>query len=131
MHNSAQIVPIYAAIFAVMFVALSIRTIRARRRLKIGIGDGGSKEMLRAMRVHSNFAEYVPFALLMLTFVEMGGGAPWRIYLVGTILLIGRVSHAYGVSQEKEDFRFRVVGVISTFIALLSSATFLLIRAFS
>jgi uncharacterized membrane protein YecN with MAPEG domain len=38
--------------------------------MHIAIGDAGNPEMLRAMRVHSNFAEYVPLSLLLIYFVE-------------------------------------------------------------
>lgn len=46
------ILPIYAALLVLLFVVLSIRTLRLRRSLKIGVGDGGNPQMLRAMRVH-------------------------------------------------------------------------------
>jgi uncharacterized membrane protein YecN with MAPEG domain len=49
-----------------MIIALSVRTVRMRRHLKIAIGDAGNHAMLRAMRVHSNSAEYVPLTLLLI-----------------------------------------------------------------
>ncbi len=60
---------LYAALLAILFVVLSIRTIRLRRSLKIGVGDAGNYKMLRAIRVHSNFSEYVPLAVLLIFFV--------------------------------------------------------------
>ena len=56
----------YAALLALLFVALSWRTIGLRRRYCVAVGDGGQPELLRAMRVHANFAEYVPLALLLI-----------------------------------------------------------------
>ena len=38
-------------------------------------------------------------------------------------LLLGRLLHAYGVSRPREDFRFRVTGMVLTFTVLLSSAS--------
>lgn len=61
--------PLYAALLALIFVFLSVRTLRLRRTLQIGIGDGGNTEMLRAMRVHSNFSEYVPISLILIFLV--------------------------------------------------------------
>ena len=55
-----KIIPIYAALLALLFLALSVRTLRLRRRLNISVGDAGNTKMLRAMRAHANFAEYVP-----------------------------------------------------------------------
>ncbi|MDA0224903.1 MAG: MAPEG family protein [Proteobacteria bacterium] len=120
------IVPFYASLLALFFIALSIRTLLLRRRLKIAIGDAGDAAMLRAMRVHANFVEYVPLSLVMLAFMELGGAPPWRVHVLCAGLLIGRLSHAWGVSQVREDYRFRMAGVGLTLIALVSAATFVL-----
>ena len=73
-----KIIPLYAALLALLFIALSVRTLRLRRHLKIAVGDAGNTQMLRAMRAHANFAEYVPMCLLLLrwsscTVAEMPG----------------------------------------------------------
>ena len=79
----------YAGILALFFVALSVRTLRTRRRNQIAVGDGGNSEMLRAMRVHGNFAEYAPLALLLIALVESNGaGANW-VHALGTALVVG------------------------------------------
>ena len=70
-----NITPFYAAILALLFFALSVRTLRLRRKLQIVIGDAGNPHMLRAMRVHANFAEYAPFTLLLAFMLELQGGA--------------------------------------------------------
>ena len=126
MKSIPTILPIYAAIFALFFVFLSIRTIRARRSLQIGLGDAGNKDMQRAIRVHANFAEYVPLCLLMLYLVEQSGVYAWFMHALGTGLLVGRLSHAYGVSQQRESFAFRITGMTMTFTVLIASAAHLL-----
>lgn len=123
-----HIVPIYAALLALVFFYLSIRTIRVRHRLKIGVGAQDNSEMLRAMRVHANFAEYTPFALLLIYFVETSGGAPALVHSLGLGLLLGRVIHAYGVSQAKENFVYRQTGMVLTFSILLVCAAYLLLH---
>ncbi len=120
------ILPLYAALLAIMFIVLSIRTIRQRRKLRIGLGDAGNKDMQRAMRVHANFAEYVPLSLLMIYLVEQSGVYAWFTHTLCLGLLLGRLSHAYGVSQVKENFRFRVAGMSSTFAVLFACAVHLL-----
>lgn len=126
MMSSMHILPLYASILALMFVGLSVRTLRMRRRLKIAVGDAGNPTMLRAMRVHSNFAEYVPLSLLLIFLVEAGGANPLLVHFLGSTLLLGRVSHAYGVSQIRENFRFRVVGMALTFTSMISSSLYLI-----
>lgn len=117
-----MVVSIYASVLALMFVALSIRTISLRRKLQIGVGDGGNELMLRAMRVHSNFAEYVPLCLLLIYIVESSGANSLIVHLLGLFLIIGRFSHAYGVSKQKENYRFRVFGMSMTFTTLIVSS---------
>jgi uncharacterized membrane protein YecN with MAPEG domain len=121
------IVSIYASLLALLFVGLSVRTLRMRRRLRIAIGDAGDQTLLRAMRVHSNFAEYVPLGLILLMLMEAGGAHRWLVHTLGACLLVGRVSHAYGVSQATEDYRFRVFGMAMTFVTLVSASIVLLL----
>lgn len=117
---------LYAAVLALMFVALSIRTLRLRRRLGIAIGDAGDPAMLRAMRVHSNFAEDVPLGLLLIYFVEVAAAHTVLAHVFGLCLLIGRVSHAFGVSQVRENYAYRVFGMAMTLTSLGACALFLL-----
>jgi uncharacterized membrane protein YecN with MAPEG domain len=54
---------LYTARLGLLFVTLSIRTLRTRLALSIAIGDASNPKNLRAARVHANFAEHVPFSL--------------------------------------------------------------------
>jgi uncharacterized membrane protein YecN with MAPEG domain len=116
----------YAAILGLLFVVLSVRTILARRRLRIAIGDAGDGTMLRAMRVHSNFAEYVPISLLLVYFAELSGARPVLVHVLGCCLVAGRLLHAYGVSKTREVLIYRQAGMLLTFAVILLSAGFLL-----
>ena len=49
------ITPFYAAIAALIYMLLSVRTLLMRKKLQIAVGHGGAENMLRAMRVHGNF----------------------------------------------------------------------------
>jgi len=109
------VIQFYAAVLGLVFVALSVRTLRLRRSLQVAVGDGGNIVMLRAMRAHANFAEYVPLCIVLLYLVQVQGAPAWLLHLLGMGLLVGRLSHAYGVSREPENFRFRVFGMAMTF----------------
>ena len=85
------IVPVYAAVLALIYIVLSARVIQARRSAKVAIGTRGNVHLERKMRVHANFAEYVPFALLLVTFIEMQGRPPWLIHLLCLALVGARV----------------------------------------
>jgi uncharacterized membrane protein YecN with MAPEG domain len=122
------VTPVYAALLALIFVALSIRTIRLRRRYRVAIGDGDNEPLQRAARVHANFAEYVPLALLLVYFAETGGAPALLVHTLCVALVCGRMSHAWGVSQPRENFRFRVTGMALTFSVILSACLFLLLE---
>ncbi len=121
--------PLYAALLALLYIFLSVRTIRLRRKLQVALGAGEHPEMLRAMRVHANFAEYVPLALILVCMVEAQGTAAWLVHALGAALLIGRCLHAYGVSQVQETFAFRVSGMVLTFTVLGVSSALILFRS--
>jgi uncharacterized membrane protein YecN with MAPEG domain len=116
--------PIYAALLAVLFIVLSLRIIRLRQRLGVSVGEGSNRQLRRAVRVHANFAEYVPIALLLMYFLEVHTEARAAVHALGIALLIGRILHAVGVSREPEDLRWRVAGMVVTFgvIALCACA---------
>lgn len=120
------VTPLYAALLALVFVALSIRTIRLRRRYRVGVGDGNHAELQRAMRVHANFAEYVPLALLLIYFAETGGAPLPLIHILAITLSCSRLLHAYGVSQVRENYRYRTVGMALTFTVIISASLLLL-----
>ena len=118
--------PLYAAILAFLFVALSFRTILLRRARGVAIGSGRDEELERAARVHANFAEYVPLTLLLLYFLESQTDIGIGLHILGCTLIAGRLIHAYGVSQPREDFRFRVTGMVITLGTMISAAARLL-----
>lgn len=113
------ITPIYAAILGLIYFALSIRVIKFRRSNKVALGYAHKKDFRRAIRVHANFAEYVPMSLLLLWFLESLTYAALLIHILGVMLIIGRLIHAYGLSQVQEDTRFRVYGMLLTFAVLV------------
>jgi uncharacterized protein len=49
------------------------------------------------------------------------------IHFVCIALLVGRISHAYGVSQVQEKFIYRVIGMALTFMVIISTSVRLLI----
>jgi uncharacterized protein len=124
-----MITPIYAAILAIIFVLLSLRVIGQRRKSQTGLGTGNDEKLERLIRVHANFAEYVPFSILLIFFVEQAEYPGWLIHMLGAFLILGRLTHAYGVSQSPENIKFRVAGMVMTFVVLLTCATRLLYAA--
>jgi uncharacterized protein len=115
---------LYAALLGGMFAVLTVRTVRTRRKLQIGLGDAGDPQMQRTVRIHANFAEHVPFCLGLIYFVELQGAPAWLLHALGSLLLFARLSHAYGLS--KKSIHLRVIGVTATLTVLLTACTYLL-----
>ncbi|MCX8501913.1 MAG: MAPEG family protein [Alphaproteobacteria bacterium] len=120
------ITPIYAALLGLVYVFLTLRTIRQRRRFKISLGDSGIPQLQRAIRVHANFAEYVPFTLLLIYFAEENAAPKLLILVLGLLLFCGRLIHAWGVSRNPEIFQFRVLGMVATLTTVIIAALYIL-----
>lgn len=116
----------YLPVLALIYLALSLRTIRLRWKFRVSVGDGGHKLLQRAIRVHSNFSEYVPLIALLIYLVESSGASGRLVHGLCLALLFGRVLHATAVSQEKEPLIFRQSGMILTFASLIISSVYLL-----
>ena len=116
---------LYAGLLGLYFVWLATRVIKARRVHRVALGTD-HRLVQRAARAHGNFAEYVPFALLMLALCEINGLPDWALHVLGVVLLVGRVLHATGIAREPEDFKWRVLGTSLTFTVMGVAAAALL-----
>ena len=117
-----RVTPCYAAVLAPLYVFLSYRVIQVRGSAKVSLGGGGLPVLERRIRVHSNFAEYAPFALLLLAMAELRGTPAWALHALGALLVAGRCAHAWGMSQAPEVFSLRVSGMLATFAVLILGA---------
>jgi uncharacterized membrane protein YecN with MAPEG domain len=82
---------IYAAILAIIIVALGINVTMHRVKLQVSIGDGDNPQMRRMIRLHGNAAEYIPIAVLMMVIYELNGGWHLALHVIGIALVIGRL----------------------------------------
>jgi len=105
---------LYVGIFGLMLIVLSLRVSLVRRDARIALGDGEDVILRRRIRAHGNFVEFVPMALLLLALAEHTGLGALFIHIFGLILLVARIAHAYGISQAKEPFIFRMTGTVAT-----------------
>ena len=111
---------IIAAVLTAVFIRLSFNVIGLRRKNKVGLGSGGNEDLERASRAQGNFAEYVPFGLILLACLELNGAPWWLVAIPGVTLIIGRLIHAIGINTPPPDFSKRVVGMKFTFITLMA-----------
>lgn len=76
MVASIQTILAYAAVVGLIFIGLSILTIAERRKASVYLGAGDNDRLLRRIRAHANFAEYVPLALILIAGVAIAGAPP-------------------------------------------------------
>jgi hypothetical protein len=117
-----RITLLFVALHVLLMLLLAVRVVAYRRAQKIGIGDGADKYLLRRMRAHGNFVEYVPIALLLMGLLEIGGLSELWLWALGGTLLLARILHAWGLSHRSGTSFGRFWGTLLTWIVLLLMA---------
>lgn len=123
------VTPLYAALCGLLLIVLAVRVIRLRQRHSVGIGDGGHADLGKAIRVHANFVEYVPLALLLLFLLELTRQPVWALHLLGAMLFLGRILHAWGLSRTAKLSSGRAIGIGLTFTVIVITSLWLLLVA--
>ena len=114
------ITSIIAAVLTIILIKLSFDVIGLRRKNRVGLGSGGHEDLERAIRAQGNFAEYVPFGIILIACLELNGAPLWLVAIPGITLIIGRLIHAKGINQPPPDFSKRVLGMKFTFYTLIT-----------
>jgi len=131
--SAALVIPIaagYAAVLAMLMAVLMLAVIRLRRKLKVGLGDGGIKELQCAIRAHGNAIETIPMFLILLALLEANGGKPVFLHACGLIFVAARVFHAYALSGHGGTSLGRLSGTVVTISMFFTLAVANLIKLF-
>lgn len=117
---------LYIAIGGLLMVALTALVVLRRRKMRIGLGDGGDAVLQRFARAHGNAAETLPIGLLLLAAFDLAGGAPTITHSFGIALMVGRVLHAFGLMTSAGASPGRAIGMVLTMVVQLALAGMLL-----
>jgi uncharacterized membrane protein YecN with MAPEG domain len=121
------VTPFYAGLLGLFFLLLSAR-VSLRRQSGTSLGDGGDASLLRVIRGHGNFAEYVPFILVMMVMLEIDHTSTYVLHALGIALLVGRLLHGYALSFTSR-FKFgRITGTGLTWVVLAVSAVLCILK---
>lgn len=120
---------LYAALNAIINIALAYRITVLRGRHKVSLGMGDVPELTVAIRAHANNAEYLPLALVLLLITELCGGSSMWLHLLGGGLLLARIAHALGLPIKAPN-PLRWMGTALTFAGILANAGYLLYLKF-
>lgn len=117
---------LYVALGGLIMVVLTTMVALRRKKMRIGLGDGGDAVLLRRTRAHGNAAETLPISLLMLAAFDVAGGAPALVHAFGIALIAGRLLHAQGILSSAGSSVGRLTGMILTLLTQLGLAGMLL-----
>lgn len=115
---------LYAGPLAVLYIAISYYITVLRQRTKTNLGSGEDPLLIRMVRVHGNFAEYAPFALILVALVELGGGPAAVVHALGAGLVVSRLLHAYGLAQLEGKSFGRFWGTGLSFLVVLVAGVY-------
>jgi uncharacterized membrane protein YecN with MAPEG domain len=108
-----------AGLCGLLYFYLSWRVVQVRRSAGVALGDGGDAELLQRIRAHANFAEYVPFCLILIFVIEnsLEVSPPW-LWTAGLSLVGIRAMHAIGMAKGGGN-AWRVIGTAGTWTVLV------------
>jgi uncharacterized membrane protein YecN with MAPEG domain len=113
----------YAGALAIVFLVLTARVMQGRMgKAGPSLGDGGDLGMLRRIRGHANFAEYVPLILVMMGLLEADGSPAWVLHGLGGTLVVARVLHGYAFAFTLHWVVGRTAGIMLTLLTLCTAS---------
>jgi uncharacterized protein len=112
---------LYAGLLGLLSLVLSAAAGILRSRKSIDAGDGGDPDMLRAMRRHANFTEYVPLALILIGLLEFNGVRAQFIHGLGLALVAGRLLHAAFFTQGVKSVPRGIGAGLTALVIAISS----------
>lgn len=116
----------YITVLTIALVPLTFSVMRLRMVTETGIGDGGHVRLAKAIRVHANYAENIPFGLALLLLPALIDSPVWAVHALGLGLIIGRAAHVLGLSKSSGPSPARGSGIMLTQLSLLFGAAMVL-----
>jgi len=114
------VTPMYALPVALIYMVLWMRVTSMRSALAQSIGDGGDTDLLLRIRQHGNCAEWSCFLLILMILSEGIGAPSLYLHIGGTLLLLGRIAHPFGLKKDNAAHVLRYVGNGSNMLATLN-----------
>jgi uncharacterized protein len=116
----------YAGLLALIVIALGAAIGQMRARTGISILHGDNMELATRIRRHGNFTESVPFALILLGFLELNGASPGLLHGLGIALVLARIAHPIGLQHDNVRNPLRGIGAGGTILVTLIAAVMLI-----
>lgn len=119
------------SILSLHLVLLSLNVIKNRRKYLVLYGAKGHLILKAAIRAQSNFIEYVPITLLLLSGLIFYNIPNWLFIILCLLFIISRISHSIGLLKyeryEPPVLKPRFFGMLGTFTVILFSTGYITI----
>lgn len=115
--NFGHAAALWVGLHILLMLVLSALVTRQRQKHKIPFGDDGVPELAQAIRAFGNASEYIPVGLAGLVVLDLAGAAPLLVHIGGFVLFVGRVVHAFGLSNSGGASVPRALGMTLTWVA--------------
>ena len=113
------IAALYAGLVGLLLFVLAARISGLRGKLEVWIGDGGDRELQRAIRAHGNAVEWAVPAIVLLLIANLTRAPDLFLHLCGVAIVIGRLLHAIGLSRAGGYSFERLFGSVLSWGAVL------------
>ena len=120
------ITALYAGLLTIFALVLSAHAggFRGKSGISVLFGNPENMQLAQRVRVHQNFLEYVPMALIIMGVIEINGGNTTFLNVFGIVLLVARFAHAIGLKHDNMAHPGRVIGAGGTALMSLVAAVY-------
>jgi len=121
-----SITALYAGLLTIFALVLSFHAggFRGKSGISVLFGSPENMQLVQRVRVHQNFLEYVPMALILMGIIEINGGNTTFLHVFGIVLIISRIAHAVGLKHDNMAHPGRVIGAGGTALMSLVAAVY-------
>lgn len=130
------ITALYAGILALYLVPMIALVIKRRFQSGVGLGSGRDdglvpeQNLLRAVRIHADFLEFVPTILFLMLLMEITGTSTHILHGIGIALATARALHGWGLFKSSGTTWQRFIGTIMSLILVIFAAIMCILSYF-
>lgn len=109
-----------AIALTILFIVLTARVSMKRQSENTALGNGDNNSALqKAVRVQGNLTESLPLFIVLLYLVEVNGAPTTYVWVLAGFYCFVRLSHAIGISQQKDFSILRTIGGAGTLLSFV------------
>lgn len=124
------IVTFTAAIaLTMLFIVLTARVSMKRQSENTPLGNGdNSAGLIKTVRAQGNLMESLPLFIVLLYLIEVNGTPTTYLWALAGFYCFVRLSHAIGISQQKDFSTLRTIGGAGTLVSFVVLCIFMALQ---